>query len=339
MPNYDAGHYFLTVLAPVRIDTDDAQGRYSCRQTLLDTLARLPNSQTGPTTRNALDESPFSRNAMTHLARFVLIDAPPYNGRVQGDTLVGLVTGADPLAPQPADALATPYLLFAADFDAPNGTDASLRAFTDTLWATMAEELKQIFGQCYGFAGVGTADSFFEYIKRCQVETTLPFNDYWRPAAVATLVPPPSALATALAPVLAIAKRAVPILVLAWLAFFLAAALLHDSIAREAARTVARYGVLAIPVILIVIGLVVLWLSVKGRKPFPPGAKLPDVLKSLYLQQRFLDFVVDNQGVEPAALHAAFGVFAATHAPANEAAPTQPRGIIRMPATTEGVVA
>ena len=36
-----------------------------------------------------------------------------------------------------------------------------------------------IFGHCVGFEGVATADDFHDYITRCQVETTMPFNDYW----------------------------------------------------------------------------------------------------------------------------------------------------------------
>src|SRR3954468_19676473 len=151
MPNYDGGHYFLTMLAPVRLGTAQGTNRFSPPATLPDTLAMLPNSQVGVTTRDDEARSPFTRNTMTHLARFVLIDAPPYNGRLSGDTLVAKIRQVDPTVHQPVDSLATPYLLFAADFDAPDGSEASLRAFTDTLWATMRPELTRIFGCCYGF--------------------------------------------------------------------------------------------------------------------------------------------------------------------------------------------
>jgi len=43
----------------------------------------------------------------------------------------------------------------------------------------MAKELKSIFKHCYGFEGVTTAEHFFQYVKKCQLETTMPFNDYW----------------------------------------------------------------------------------------------------------------------------------------------------------------
>ena len=64
MPNYDGGHYFLTMLAPVRLGTTQGTNRFSWRQTLLDTLAMLPNSQVGATTRDDEASSPFTRNTI-----------------------------------------------------------------------------------------------------------------------------------------------------------------------------------------------------------------------------------------------------------------------------------
>jgi hypothetical protein len=337
MPNYDAGHYFLTMLAPVRVDLSAAGARYSHRQTLLDTLARMPNSEVGVTTRGVSESGPFARNTMTHMARFVLIDAPPYNGRESGDTLIDKVRGLNPFTPQQADSFAAPYLLFAADFDAVDGSDAALRLFTDTLWSTMQDDLMQVFGQCYGFETVHNADDFFRYVKNCQVETTMPFNDYWRPADLekmpADLALPVGALAT-------VARYKTPILLALglWVVCFILGAVLEDGAVRDAAAFIGRWGLLLVLLALAGIGA---WLyslyrafKTNGQQAFPRGAQLPDVLKSLYLQQRFLDFVIANQGADPTALHAAFGRFAAQHAPDNETAPTQPPGIIRLAPTT-----
>ncbi|TDH59188.1 hypothetical protein E2C06_28595 [Dankookia rubra] len=357
MPNYDGGHYFLTMLAPVRLGTTAGSQRYSWRQTLLDTLATLPNSQVGVTTRDDEAQSPFTRNTMTHLARFVLIDAPPYNGRISGDSLLAKLRRVDPTVHQPVDGLATPFLLFAADFDAADGSEASLRAFTDRLWATMRPELTRIFACCYGFdaATVTSAEAFFRYVRACQVETTFPFNDYWRPADLARM---PADLALPTAALGAVGRHAKPILAALglWLACFLYAALGRDSQAHDAAAWVARWGGLAVLLVLLGLGGYLAWLynafKRKARVPFPRGAQLPDVLKSIYLQQRFLEFVIENQGRDPAALHAAFGRFLRDHDPASEAAPTQPPGLIRsgpqpaaapaartVPAATEGAVA
>ena len=344
MPNYDAGHYFLTMLAPVRIDTTAESLRFSYRQKLLDTLAQLPTSEVGVTTKDTATRaavargkevtSPFTRNTMTHLARFVLIDAPPYNGRQSGDTLLAKVAKVDPMVHQPVDSFPTPYLLFAADFDAPDGSDESLRRFTDTLWATMRPELMEIFSCCYGFDATTIlgADDFFAYVKACRVETTMPFNDYWRPADLAKM---PQDLAIPVGALGAVAGRAKPILALFlfWLACFVYAALGQDSAAHSAASWVARWGALVLVLVLVGLGGYLLWLynafKARAKVPFPPGAQLPDVLKSIYLQQRFLEFVVRNQGRTPEALHAAFGEFIRTEAPGDETAPTQPPGVIR----------
>ena len=43
----------------------------------------------------------------------------------------------------------------------------------------MKDDLEVIFGHCAGFDGVDTAEKFHGYIRKCQVETTMPFNDYW----------------------------------------------------------------------------------------------------------------------------------------------------------------
>ena len=81
---------------------------------------------------------PSRANTLNHFARFVIIDGPNFNGRISGDTPGrGASQGINPLTPQPVDRLNTPYLLFAADIDAPGDGDAALRAYTDALWATM----------------------------------------------------------------------------------------------------------------------------------------------------------------------------------------------------------
>jgi hypothetical protein len=57
-------------------------------------------------------------------------------------------------------------------------------------------------------------------------------------------------------------------------------------------------------------------------------ADLPNVLKSLYLQQNFADFAVAQQGSTDAALHEAFGQFLEDHKPEDKMSPTQSPGVI-----------
>ena len=122
MPNHDGGHYFLTVLAPIRIDlmVDEIPGRSrSHLHRLAQKLALLATGRQTAASPPDAWTSKFAKNTLNHLARFVIIDGPPYNGRLSGDTLFGALRDINPLTPQPVDRLSVPYLLFAADIDAP----------------------------------------------------------------------------------------------------------------------------------------------------------------------------------------------------------------------------
>ncbi len=338
MPNLDGGHYFLTVLAPIRvdimIDPDEIGRSRSHRQLLAQKLALLPTGkQTAETPPNA-KPSPFSLNSLNHLARFVIIHGPAFNGRMSGDALVSAVRSVNPLAPQPVDQLGTPFLLFAADIDAQADGDA-LRAYTDQLWATMKRDLTIIFGHCVGFDGIDSADGFCAYIKRCQIETTMPFNDYWPDGLD---VKGKTLALGALKPV-GIAAAGATVL---WFAVLL----LHGVFAVFGLRnafaqwiaSAATWGVVVVP-LLILLALLAAWglyrrIFRQGMTPFPtaPGSDLPSVLKSLFIQQHFTRFAIEAQGLDDAALHARFGAFLGATRPDDVAAPTQQPGEIRAPA-------
>jgi len=68
----------------------------------------------------------------------------------------------------------------------------------------------------------------------------------------------------------------------------------------------------------------------KAQAPLPtaPDSDLPSVLKALYLQQRFTDFAIAQQGADDEALYAAFKEFMDTHKPTDVNGPTQPPGVI-----------
>ena len=308
MPNFDGGHYFLTCLAPVVTLPGDplrpaTTGERRERRALAQTLAMLPTGQQTDGSPPDAPPSPFARNTLNHFARFAVIDQPTFNGRVSGDSLVALVRKTDPLVPQKVDRLASPFLLFAADIDAPGDPETALRAYTAELWRTMRAELEDIFGHCAGFAGTDTAEKFHGYIKRCQVETTMPFNDYWLDGLKVTPGQPVSNVALALAAVVAIA----------------ALVLWHWA---------------AVPWLLLgaVIGVYLIWRSIiaRGQQPFPsaPGGDLPSVLKSLYLQQQFTRFAIEAQGLDDAALYARFAAFAGATQP-DFSTPAQPAGAVR----------
>ncbi|MEP7004502.1 MAG: hypothetical protein ABI810_00865 [Sphingomonas bacterium] len=344
MPNLDGGHYFLTVLAPVRTDfiQDEIPGRSrSHRAQLAQKLALMP---VGKQTAGSPDDawpSPFSRNTINHLARFVIIDGPAYNGRNSGDTIVSVINGVDPLVPQPVDRFAHPYLVFAADLDAQHvDGDAAVRAYTDALWATMQPDLAIIFGHCVGFEGITTADGFHDYIRRCQVETTMPFNDYWAHDELKAPPAPPKKVSK-----FSLAKLAVKLV--GWAAGAWVIALLLDIVLSGfgcygrvqgwASWIVLHFG-FPLLILLLFVALAA-WIAYryfmkKGLKPFPtaPNSDLPSILKSLFLQQHLTKLAIDTQGASPAELHARFGAFLKAARPDDLTGPTQAAGECHAPA-------
>ena len=317
MPNFDGGHYFLTVFAPVKtgvVEQDDPSNR-SHEQLLRKTLAELPPAQQTRIRAESGKNSPFSRNKRTHLARFAVLDDVTYNGRIATDAILNRDSR---IIPQHIDSLNCPYLLFAADFDAATAGEAELDSYLDELWQTMEPELRSIFQHCVGFENVSTPGSFIHYIKQCQIETTMPFNDYWRGA------PPLKGLQ--LRPMLKkFALLAVIGFAAPWVIDFFAGSVDWSTWFKVTASVVL---VLLVVVLAIVTALSALMRA--GNKPFPtaPDSDLKSVLKALYLQQKFSDFAIQNQGVDDTALQTNFGAFLDDHKPGDLDNPTQQPGVI-----------
>jgi hypothetical protein len=309
MPNYDAGHYFLTVLAPIRLDSVLIDGQSHARRHLIrEALAALPSGEATVASQGKGNGSPFARGTRTHFVRIFVLDDVVFNGRVAADTLIDKIRKTNLLKPQPVDRLSTPFLIFVVDFDADSGGDSELHSYLTDLWQNASVELTDIFQHCVGFEGVTTAEDFRRYIGRCQVETTMPFNDYWSA--------PPALTTLSLTPYLIGAGAGVIAGVIGlW----------------------THHGWLA------VLGLLILLFAVylgyrgvmdAGQAPFPksppsaPGPDLPTVLKSLYLQRAFTDFVIGAQGQSDRAIFDGFGAFIEEHRPDEIAAPTQEPGVI-----------
>lgn len=319
MPNFDGGHYFLTALIPVRLGlTKDPAGTgriLSRAHAIKEVLASLPTENENPYGGSAggTPTAPFSRDLRTHLARLVVIDDVAYNGRVHQDALLTTVRGPNPVLTEAVDHLPWPYLAFIADFDAADGTPATLIAYLRGLWSVMGDELGAVFSNLQGFDPAIGEDSFVQLILRSQLETTMSFNDYywsgqgkgdnllWKGAA-GPVNRTPSAL---LPPGIAFGALAV-------LAFWS-----------------GLHGWLLLCALLLGLGVAVFWLYRRvlhlGFSPFPtaPRSDLPSVLKALYLQRRFIRFIVEQQGQPPSALKTAFADFVAEHRPNDVTGPTQ----------------
>lgn len=319
MPNLDGGHYFLTALVPVRTDRDIPEGWTvtSYVDNLRDVLSTLSPAQQTPEYERLGINSPFSRNTRTHFARFAVIEDVAYNGRIPQDAVKTAITGPNPVIAQPVDHLTCPFLLFSADFDAETDAPGGPAGYLRELWATMEPELRMIFDNCVGFDGVTDAASFAAYVQRCQVETTMPFNDYWRAS------PPLKSLSIPLLAGPAAITGAVTVLAL--LAWLVSAVTGHGGGGWPAVAGLGFLGLIASVVY------AYLLIMHKGRQPFPaaPDSTLPAVLKALYLQQKFTRFIIDMQGQGAAQIHAGFAEFIETHKPRDLAGPTQKPGVIK----------
>jgi hypothetical protein len=325
MPTFDGGHYFLTALVPIKTDPiPEGSGFTSPGHALRKRLAMLPTAQQSPCSRG--NQSPFARNTRNHFARFVVIDDVAYNGRETENSICLLLRNAlskkkiNLVEAQPQDHLTCPFLLFTAEIDAASSADAERDSYLATLWATMEQELRGIFTHCEGFEGVNDSASFAKYIASCQIETTMPFNDYYVDAKETVQgLPKWPGDQYAIVPGLG------AIVLLFGLLVFV-------------------FGSWTMGFMVVLLGAVVLaaglWLAYAtlmraGAKPFPaaPDSNLPTVLKALHLQRAFTRFAINNQrlAADPDSaeqFHAAFRDFVTVNQPDNLAGPTQPPGII-----------
>lgn len=333
MPNFDGGHYFLTALIPVRTDpAQDPRGAEwvtSHTHCLREKLASLPTALQTWATEGTGINSPFARDSRTHFARLVVVDDVAFNGRDQRDPIVTALKGplgqllgrrlpgSDPLVGDPADHLPCPYMIFVCDFDAASGAPAELDLYLRGLWTVMEPEWRDILMHCHGFDPAQGADGFIHLIRRCQVETTMPFNDYYEPF--------PALQSMNVLPVVAPLVVALLLLVLGTLGGLLAAWFGGHG---RMWWLAALIGLIGTPLAAIY---AVRAVTAAAQAPLPTGARsdLVSVTKALYLQQAFTRFAIAQQGRDPAALHAAFGAFLQTHKPDDPAAPTQARGTVR----------
>jgi hypothetical protein len=330
MPDLDSGHIFLTTLAPIKDSDKNRLEHTSFTQNVRIALAEMPTAMQSPATEGTGENSPFARNKRNHLARMFVLNDVVYNGRVGQNTVKALFSKEDPTTLQQVDRLNTSYLVFCADIDAitqdgaplPTDLDAAQqkdvrRNYARELWDTMAPELREVYSNCVGFDDVKTADDFALYLEKCHVETTMPFHDYYLKLPDFNILPLNKFLAAVAVPaviaILSLLLRIFGVLDLPWLGWSTFWTFVGG---------------------LIVTGLIAFW-AVKftlknGEKPLKPGKydDLPSVLKALYMQQNFSNFVVDNQGCSSKDLHAEFGKFLSLHKPGDCNGPTQDPGVI-----------
>lgn len=340
MPNFDCGAYFLSTLIPVKtvaVEDPKTGAQTSPVHQLRAALAGLKTAQQTP---EATGVSPFAKNLRNHFVRMVVIEDVAYVGRSPVNALITVLSELllpprfhiNPVDPQAQDHLSNPFLFFSADFDAKSGEDSERDAYLRELWTSAGDELHDVFKHCVSFEDVTDAESFARYVARCQLKTTMPFHDYFLDGIPIKQKPDSLQPEDGKLPEISIWRYTGVFFVVAAAVYFLL-----QAIGGSGSHLLWLLDVL----LGLVAGLVVVILMARnaGEKSFPaaPDATLPDVLKALYLRDRFTRFAIDNQllaashdEASAAELQQRFQAFAATHDPKNVAGPTQAPGTIGM---------
>ena len=183
MPTFDGGHYFLTVLVPVKTDPIPAGSAFTSPvHALRKRLAMLPPAQQTPACCDG--QSPFARNTRNHFARFVVIDDVAYNGRVTQNSLGLALQNAlskvkiNLVVAQPQDHLSCPFLLFRG-FRRQERRRCGARFLPRNSVEHDGTGIARDLHPLRGLQGVNDEVSFAKYIASCQIETTMSFNDYY----------------------------------------------------------------------------------------------------------------------------------------------------------------
>lgn len=142
MSNRFAQAYGLTMVAPIINGRTDGIHH---AQTLRALLAEIPQGA----------RSPFALVPGTHTARWFVVD--------------DLVSEAYPAI---EDHLKSKYLVFVADFD------GSLEQYATSLAKTIPDVIDSVWSHCVGWPGATKAMRVLDYIRDCQVNTTLYFGGY-----------------------------------------------------------------------------------------------------------------------------------------------------------------
>ena len=142
MSNRFGQAYGLTTISPIINGRTDGVHH---SQELRATLAALPRA----------GRSPFARVSGTHTARWFVVD--------------DLVSEDYPAI---QDHLQSRYLVFIADFDGP------LEQFVSSLVSAIPDVIDSVWSHCVGYPGSSRPLAVLDYIRDCQVNTTLYFGGY-----------------------------------------------------------------------------------------------------------------------------------------------------------------
>ncbi len=138
--NTSGAAYGLTLLCPIK---NESQGDRSYAEILRHYLETLD-----------IDEkSPMAKAPNTYFARFYVLNDVFYQGYKFEE-----------------EHLKSKYLVFSSNFYGDRDT------YIREMWNSNKDSVQEIWQYCVGFDEVGDAESFLDYVKRCQIDNTLFFN-------------------------------------------------------------------------------------------------------------------------------------------------------------------
>lgn len=313
MPNFDGGHYFFACLLPVRHSPTKSH-EHALRAAISVLPTGFPFGVAVPGVAMPQPPSPFAASTTVHFARLVVVGDTIFNGRDRSDAIsVAIGRSPNPLVPNIVDQLSCAYLLLSLDLDAPSGDRAQIASLLAEFWSQVGPQLEDVFSELRGYQPGMTPDQVADLMLRCQIDTAMPFNDYW-----------PST-----PPLQDTSKWA---LAAPGIAAFVAVAAVVLLVASALAGGTPIWAVVVALLLGVAAGAYAVYRTILRRAlaplPSAPTGDLRSVLKALYLQHHFVDFALDAQGMSAADLHREFGAFLGTHAPSSPQ-PTQDPGVIR----------
>ena len=125
---------------------------------------------------NGMPASPMVKTPNTYLCRYYILDdvctqSLPGGGFWDNvSDILPVMPAKWRLAALPyEDHLKSRYLVFSSNFH------GDLEPYLRGMWQTVEADIRSVWRHCYGFEQVDDADTFVDYAKRCQVNTSLFF--------------------------------------------------------------------------------------------------------------------------------------------------------------------
>jgi hypothetical protein len=164
MGNVSGKAYALTALIPIKNGHVGEAANSDQVRHLLENWNLLPNS-------------PMAKVPQTYLCRFYILDDVYIESR-PGNSAPDTWSDYLPVVPDwlraavlpKHDHLQSKYIVFSSNFH------GDLVSYLNGMWMAISDEIKEVFGFCYGFDGVDNADKFVRYMKKCQLNVALFFN-------------------------------------------------------------------------------------------------------------------------------------------------------------------